>query len=502
MKVSRRVGVLLALGAGVPALLGLASCDTRYGAPLARPEEPVVLKADELPQIIGATPSRLVGFAYDGDAWHQIPVQVDEMDLVNPHTILNRSTLAQLPNGGGEYRIRVYSRPSAASPGYTWWNTYTPVDSIPTVDGDDEVSFLANDTGKAAPGDAHPADVVTATRQEVRVTDPADSTKSGYAYLYASTTLTGGGAGTTGVDYTFSLDSGDYMATYAMGTSSRSPNSTRGPNPEHSTVVTPGYTQSYSDRWLNDGITITSGSSSRADLLDRSPYIVPGLLCARTEDTYDDVVRSSPYSAAFVANISGPVRAIRSQMGANSFTYLVLTDVFYPHREDTVIELRGHAGLPAFASYDDLTTGLTGLRYDDPANVGIPFVGSPDAFTAVTKSGDLSHMPDAWSMVSGPAGALVTTRALESDIADVRATSDWRDVAGSRVCTGDSSSWGLNGVILSRASGSFPNTDPTLGASNTLTSMRWRYFNAPGLTRRSAAKLATQAQTPLITSVS
>ena len=502
MKRSRRITAVVAATVAVPALLGLASCDTRFGAPLARPEDPVVLKGSALPSLIGTAPSRVVAFAYNGSEWTQVPVQVDEKDLVNPATILNRATPASLPNGGGEYRIPVYTQPPAAAPGYTWTDVYTPTDSNPTLDADDEVSFLVNDSGKQAPAGANPSGVTTSTRKQVTLTDPDDATKAGYVYLYASTTLTGGGAGTSGVQYTFSLDAGAYKATYGMGTGSRSPNNKRGPNPEHSTIVTPTYTQTYNDRWANDGLTIKSGSSSRADLLDRSPYIVPNLACGRTEDTYDDVVMSSPYSGAFVANISGPVRAIRSHMGANSFTYLVTTDVFYPQREDTVIELRGHAGLPAFATYDDITTNLAGMRYDDPANVGLAIDGAADSFTPVVKSGDLSSMPDAWSMVSGPAGSLVTTRALDTDIADVRATSYYLDAAGTRICTGDASSWGVNGVNLTRAAGAFPNTDPTLGAANSFTSTRWRYFKAPGLGRSSAAKLAVQAQDPLLVSVS
>ena len=501
MKVARRIGALVAVGITVPALLGLAACDTRFGAPLSRPEEPVVLKGSAVPNILGAVPSSVVGFAWDGSAWTQVPVQVDEMDLVNPATILNRATLATLP-GGGEYKIPVYTKPSAASPGYSWTDTYTPTDSNPTVDANDEVSFLADDTGLVAPSDSDPSGVTASTRQQVKVTDPDDDTKSGYLYLYASPTLTGGSAGTTGVQYTFSLDSGSYKATYGMGTSSRSPNNKRGPNPEHSTVVTPSYTQAYSDRWVNDGLTIKLGSSTQADLLDRSPYIVPNAACGRSEDTYDDVIQSSPYEGAFVANISGPVRAIRSQMGANSYTYLVLTDVFYPQREDSVTELRGHAGIPAFATYDDITTNLAGMTYDDPANVALPIDGAPDSFTPTALSGDLSYLPNAWTMVSGPAGALVTTRALSTDVSDVRTTSYWLDDAATKICTGDASSWGVNGVNTTRTTGAFPNTDPTMGAANTFTARRWRIFKAPGLSRSSAAKLSQQAQTPLITAVS
>src|SRR5690349_18259738 len=73
----------------VPALLALNGC-TRFGATLNRPEDPVVLDGSAVPKLLGTAPAHVVGFAWDGSQWHQIPVQVDERDLVNPGQILNR----------------------------------------------------------------------------------------------------------------------------------------------------------------------------------------------------------------------------------------------------------------------------------------------------------------------------------------------------------------------------------------------------------------------------
>ena len=80
--------------------------------------------------------------------------------------------------------------------------------------------------------------------------------------------------------------------------------------------------------------------------------------------------------------MSGPVRAIRSHIGANSFVYTVQTELFYPRRQDTVIELQGHGGLPGYASYDDLTTGLAGMTYSDNANTNLAIDGTADAVHA------------------------------------------------------------------------------------------------------------------------
>ena len=103
----------------------------------------------------------MVGFAWDGSAWHQVPVQVDERDLVNPGQIYHRpTTIWPTVPGGGAYKMLVYTPPATLSAGYTSAPTYTPSDSDATFDANDEVSFLANDTGKQAAGSvAAPAGV-------------------------------------------------------------------------------------------------------------------------------------------------------------------------------------------------------------------------------------------------------------------------------------------------------------------------------------------------------
>src|SRR5882757_2780121 len=109
----------------VPGLLAFAGC-TRFGASLARPEDPVVFDGSSLPLLIGATIPSIVGYSWDGNAWHQIPVQVDERDLVNPGKILHWPTASWPKNANGtNFTILAYTDPSASSPGYTSWATYT-----------------------------------------------------------------------------------------------------------------------------------------------------------------------------------------------------------------------------------------------------------------------------------------------------------------------------------------------------------------------------------------
>ncbi len=304
VKLSRR-RILLVLAVLVPAVLGLAAC-TRFGATISRGSDPVVLQGSAVPKLLGGDPMHVVGFSWDGKAWHQIPVQVDERDLVNPGEIYHRPTnLWPVVFGTSTpYKMLVYTPPAATTAGYAVASTYTPSDSDPTLDANDEVSFLANDTGQAVDGSvAPPAGVTAASRQQVKATDPLATDQFGYVYLFHSDTLTGGSAGTTGVKYTFSLDSGDYKATYKMGTASLAPNNTWDFNPEHSTVSTRAYTEHFGDRWLNDGLTVKFGSG--AQLLDRTHFYATGG-CGRSEDTFDGAA-NNPGEGAFILNLSGPV---------------------------------------------------------------------------------------------------------------------------------------------------------------------------------------------------
>ena len=112
------------------------------------------------------------------------------------------------------------------------------------------------------------------------------------------------GAGGDYVVYNFTLDSAaDYKTTY---------NFADGPNPENSLAFSANYSYHFGDRWQDDELIITAGAATAVDILDRhKPMFAPGY-CGRTEDTFNDA------EGAFVINKSGPVRAIRSYIGANS----------------------------------------------------------------------------------------------------------------------------------------------------------------------------------------
>lgn len=494
-----RLGVVALV---VPMVLALASCDTRFGANLQRPDEAVVLTGAQLPKLLGAAPRTVVGFAWDGTTWTQVPVQVDERDDVSPGQIYHwdPAVWPKLAGTSTLYKMNVYTPAAVTSAGYSSLDTYTPPDSNPNLDADDEVSFLGGDTGvEAAPSVAPPAGVDPTSRQQVRVTDPLATGEVGYLTLFRSTSvgIDDSTAGSTGVDYHFQLVSGDYKATYKMGTRSLAPNDSWGFNPETSTVTTPAYSLGFSDRWLNDSMRVRQSGASGVDLLDRSMYYVTAG-CIRTEDTFDG---ADGGEGAFVVNIDGPVRAIRSVLGANSYAYTAKTDVFYPRRQVTTIQLQGHAGLPGYGSAEDLTTGLAGMTYVDPRNpAGLTIDGRTDTFTpTVFTTGTGTPPADPWKMVRGDAGSLVTVATLDTDIAGLSVSTVYQDrtPASPASCTGDPNAWGRNGLNITGMPLSAV-TDPTIVAKpNRFTTTRTRVYAGPNLSTERAAQTSDRVTHPV-----
>ncbi len=228
-------------------LVGVAGCNSRYGASLDRADDPVVLTGADVPLLEGTSPQHIVGFSWDGSAWHQIPVQVDERDLVSPGEIYHLPVANYPKLYGTSTRLQ---DPRLHATGVDHGGVLVdphvhPVGLQPELRQQRraELPRVRHRQGRRRGSRVTPAGVDPATRQVVTATDPLNPGHSGAVYLFHSDTLTGGSAGTTGVAYTFSLDSGAYKATYHMGTPSLSPNNSWDFNPEHSTVVTPNYSQ-------------------------------------------------------------------------------------------------------------------------------------------------------------------------------------------------------------------------------------------------------------------
>ncbi len=130
---------------------------------------------------------------------------------------------------------------------YTDPDTYMGPDTDPLLDDNDEVVFMAKDTGTIASAIADPQGVIAGSRAEVRVSDPLDGT-TGYVYIFQSAGGLDPSAGQSYVDYQFKLESGDYLDTFRLV----------GINLELSTMSSQFYERSFDSRSHSEVLRITA----------------------------------------------------------------------------------------------------------------------------------------------------------------------------------------------------------------------------------------------------
>jgi len=449
--------------AGGLAATALAGCDRTDTSTLNRPSTPVVLTGGKLNRFGGVAPGRVVAFRWAGGAWQQIPVQVDQRKLVPfgsaPASNAAPGTPGTVYGGGsGGPATLQYADP----------NTWVGADPNPNVDADDEVVFMAADAGGTPPGGtADPAGVVAGSGTQVAVTDPRAAAERGWVYLYRSTGGLDPAAGKDYVDYAFALTSGGYKTTYRRAS---------GPNPETSKVTTPTYTISFPDRWKETTWKVLAPGASQADVLDGHKNQFSTSSCSRSNQTFLEE------EGAFVANIDGPVRAIRSYVGANSGPLTQRTHVMYRDREDVITNLRVHA-IPAIMDFVDYSSAAKGMTYRSSTKPGgVVIDGVNDSISTV--------LP-AWETVDGPQGRIYTRNTFTSSQANLGAatTHFYRDQSLPREeqCWGDSSFYGASGSYVQRG---IDNTDPRTKPAAWLTATRINQFLPPAADKAKVAAYA------------
>jgi hypothetical protein len=447
----RRLAVVAVVA---PLVLVLVGCDPQIST-LTRPIDPVVVTGAQVPGLQGAVPGQLVGFRWVLDVgWQQVPVQVDEKKNVDLGVAYHKAA-----NG-------------VVVPAYADAGTWVGADADATFDADDELAFMARDAGGLPPEFSEPPGVERFSGVDIRVTDPTVADVVGHLYVFRSTTLSPG-AGQQYVSYSFSLTSGDYKTTYKYDD---------GPNPENTRITTAAYQRHFTDRWAEDELKITTAGATGVDILDRHKVRFGPGICQRSEDTFDDA------EGAFLTNRAGPVRAIRSYIGANSGPNTVRTHVFYDRREDVITDLRVHA-IPAIMDFYDYSPAATGMTYANPSNAALTIDGIPDAATA-------GAIP--WEKVDGAPGAVVMSNQIATNL-PLTPTAWWEDnkTNPTAQCTGDAAAYGSSGPYINTQ---IACTDPQASAgscTNTLRGLRSLSYLPPGVSNADAATRAQQMATPL-----
>jgi len=456
------------------AALVATSCNYAYGPFLARVDGAVVLTGAELG--IGALnldPDRGLAFRWDADgaAWVQIPVQVDErvvVDLgVQPSNNNSAGVAGTVYGSGSNSGVTelVYADP----------NTWVGADSDSTIDDDDEIVVLARDAGPQAPGGTpDPAGTIGGLGKEVAIVDP-DGGTAGYIYFFYGVAGSDQSAGVDHVTYNFSLDAGNYKDDYKRAD---------GPNPESSTVTTDNYSMGFGDRWITDELRSVWGTN--VDILDGHKSRFSFLTCGRSNATFAGA------EGAFIANIDGPIRAIRSYIGANSGPLTQRTEYFYEDRYEQITDLRVHA-IPGVMSYWDWSAAATGMSYNSSLLAGpVTIDGTPDTVGL--------GIP-AWEYIEGAQGDISFAADFSGTYVPTLEQVYVDDTTPPfSECWGDGDYYGAAGQAIVSAIG---NTDPRLGAFDTFQSRHVAAFWPTGLDMAAwTPAWAAQALQPLDTAVS
>ncbi|MCO5315352.1 MAG: hypothetical protein M9938_04195 [Solirubrobacterales bacterium] len=492
--------VVAATGLAVLALSGLAT--TASAKPADRGGDAVVMKGAKVKGMLGTAPGKIVGFVRRRGKWIQVPVQVDQRHRIDVRQLYPSQTDppqlgSNYPGGNNPaFDLEVYADP----------NTRSGPDGNPRFDADDELVFIGADTGRRAPKKARaPRRVNGNTGTRVTVRDPVGGGRA-YLYLFRSNGRLRQSAGRDYVKYSFKLT--NLPAGQKLKDGYGFFHST---NPEDSSVTTRSYRLHSVDRWMEDELRVRAGKANRADILDREVAQATRFSCGRsqytfsgrwTEDIFSGNDDDTDDEGTYVAAIDGPVRAIRSYMGANSGPYTQREHIYYGSHEQNTVFLRVHPMTDLY-TWTDYSGSAIGMTYRDAKNTaGVKVDGKPDTLTPATQA-DVADGRYAWQQLSGKQGTVSTVIGADTNIPQVRFGSYYLDdqnpPLGQTQCGGDGKSIGASGFgILGTAFGTVtPNTDPRHPPFNDLTVKRIRYFTAPGGGSTLARRLTTRVSRPL-----
>ncbi|MEM0992666.1 MAG: fibronectin type III domain-containing protein [Bacteroidota bacterium] len=351
-----------------------------------RDKDPVVIRGNNLPCMLGVTPDQVVAFAYNG-SWQQIPVQIDEIvvkDISDAYG--RRNDCLDRSSEDVVWDVEYYADT----------NTDVGPDDDLRFDANDELVFMAKDAGQSANTNNCPNGVIANTKCKIIVRDPLNNAIWGYVYVFQQTGSLNPSAGRNYVTYNYSY-ADNYKTAYDVCVFSGTNN-----NPENSVVTTSEYNTEFSQRWVEDVLKITAGNANGQDILDRHQIFINANACNRNEQVFSDG------KGPIVTNKDGPVRAIRSVMGAKSGTFTEQTIKFTQYQAAYTIYYRLHTA-NGYSDVFDFSSAATGMQYySDRSPAGVTINGNPDVVD--------TDEPAEWELITGNQGSLVTTFEWETDI--------------------------------------------------------------------------------------
>ena len=107
-------------------------------------------------------------------------------------------------------------------------------------------------------------------------------------------------------------------------------------NPEDTWFTSDYYERHWKQNWHGDVIKVKVGNATNVDILGLQEFQFGYTDCGRCTESFMDG------QTAFVANRVGPIRAIRSWVGANSGCILQREHIMYEQRDDQITYVRVH----------------------------------------------------------------------------------------------------------------------------------------------------------------
>jgi hypothetical protein len=412
----------------------------------------------------GVAADRIAAYRWDGTAFVEIPVQIDQR---LPALLANPNSDFALYSATDEELIYQWDSESWKKTAGECFAEYpsgvgpTP-DPVAVFDDDDEVAFMASDAGEQAPAEASGPPGTDATRQEVSLVDPLDPGARRYVYLFLKPDGSSFDSTNGYVSYERDANADEWIDKFSIARDDPETlgwgNGGYGPNLSGTvcrTALYAGYPtipdgapRSSDDRYPRDGVTVRTSSyrwhASGRWMIREMRVTRPGQAGVYGPDLVDRwkgrAFQQSPDSeislvgfedeqvnweanSALLGERAGPVRAIREVWGADSGTNVTKTETFYRD----VITYRYHVRVhpvPPDGLYQswDYNAGVVAKYYnaiktdgvdidgmnDDMGNID-DVGGTPAYFDAPDPTFQLPLAIDNWQQVSGKgdSGSLV-----------------------------------------------------------------------------------------------
>ncbi|MDQ3981933.1 MAG: Ig-like domain-containing protein [Actinomycetota bacterium] len=368
------------------------------------------------PPAVGVDPDEIVAYSFDGERFHEIPVQVDERFpyfLANPNSdfgIYSGTDKELTYAWDTESWKKTAGRCEAEYPAEdtSKLKGFPTADPVPTVDADDEVVFMASDAGLQADLDVQGPPGTGDQRQEIEVVDPRDPTTERFVYLFTKPSGPKFTAANGYVDYERDANADQWIDRHSfaandpekLGTS----NTPYGPNLSGTVCDPNGTVRNSTDRFPRDGVRVTTDTyrwRATGRWMVREMHVTrPGARRAFGPDLIDRwkgrAFQQSPESnislvgfedeqvnweanSALLGELAGPVRAIREVWGADSGTNVTKTETFYRDVISYRYRVRVHP-IPPDGLYTswDYNHDQVSTYYNETKTDGVPIDGVND----------------------------------------------------------------------------------------------------------------------------